>query len=88
MFKCILSNPTEIQETLENFPVISDACSIFFEPQPWRWWYVHSIWWVYQAIVHRHHIITNIIESVICNVDKIVITELRIGLLCHDLTLV
>ena len=29
----------------------------------------------------------NIIPGVICNVDKIVITELKIGLISHDLTI-
>ena len=88
VFECKLSNPTEIQESLENFSVMSDVCSIFKEPPPWRWWYVKCTSISIHFISLRHHIIMNIIESVICNVDKIVITELRIGLLCHDLTLV
>ena len=61
---------------------MSDICFIFLEPFPWRWWYIQC------PIIQWHHIIILIIPSVIRNVDKIVITELRIGILCHDLTLV
>ena len=60
---------------------MSDACSIVKEPNPWRWWNIQC------QICLYYHIIINIIESVICNVDKIVITELKIGLISRDLTI-